>query len=156
MNSLELVRFLQNKEEHYPISDEFIEQYQQKDNGDKNSYITHAKNTGHIVDAKQHEPNQKWHLLESYYIERLIEEEEADFLIRGFNCPELLLWMAEAANVDKDIVKEASGYAKDKIDRLRKEIPSKSYSREAVQYMNKMLNEKYGKNLWVMIVEMIK
>ena len=40
MNNLELISFYFEKKEHYPISDEFIEGYQQKDEGTPFSYIT--------------------------------------------------------------------------------------------------------------------
>ena len=90
MKNIEWLSFYFDKKEHYPISDKFIEKYQQKDDG----YITYAKETGHLVDASLHEPNQKWHLFESYFICKLIEKEgDADFNIGSFKCPELLLWM---------------------------------------------------------------
>lgn len=75
MDSLRLVSFYFDKKEHYEISDEFIEHYQQKDDGSEKSYITYAKQTGHIIDATKHEPNQKWHLLESYFMRRLKKKE---------------------------------------------------------------------------------
>ena len=58
----EFTAFLQNKKEHYPLSDEFIERYQQTDGG----YIDTAKKLGLLVDKEQHEPNQKWHFFTSW------------------------------------------------------------------------------------------
>lgn len=150
------IKFFFDKKEHYPISDEFIEKYQQKDDGNKYSYITYAHNTGHVVDSKLHEPNQKWHLYESYFICKLIEKEgDLDFTMRGFKRPELLLWLAEAAEVEERFVREAATYASEKIDSIRRENPDGAYSSEAVKYMNDMFKEKYDETLWVKTVNKI-
>ena len=155
MKGLELVRFFVDKKEHYPISDGFIEGYQQRDDGSRNSYITFAHETEHLVDAKKHEPNQKWHLLEACYLCRLADNNNADMEIKGFKCPELLLWMAEAAGVKNELVIEAEKHARDRIDEIRSNNPDQKYSSEAVKYMDNKLKEKYGKNLWSMIIEEI-
>ena len=55
--------FFITKKEHYPISDGFIEKYQQKNDG----YIDLALQTGILVDKTQHSPNQKWHFFTSWY-----------------------------------------------------------------------------------------
>lgn len=154
MDKLNFLKTFWSKNEHYPISDKFIEEHQQKDDNNAGSYITYAKQTGHIVDAKMHEPNQKWHLLEAYFLGRLIDNNgEFDFIINGFKCPELLLWMAEAVGVENGIIEEASCFAKEKIEQIRKENPEKSYTAEAANYLNKKISEKYDKTLWVMICE---
>lgn len=152
MNMMKLIVFFQDKLEHYPISDSFIEDYQQLDNNDPNSYITYARETNHLVDPKKHAPNQKWHFLEAYCEVKINENKgKADFSVKGFKCPELLLWMAEAAGIDDDIIKEASSYAKEKIDCIRKDNPKSAYSNKAVSFMNKKLIEDYNKPLWKMI-----
>lgn len=94
--------FFITKDEHYPLSDEFVEKYQQKDGG----YIDYAKQLGMVVDKHQHLPNQKWHFFESWLI-RSIEDgsltwdESAKPRIYTYLlCPELLLWIYEAAGVD--------------------------------------------------------
>lgn len=156
MNNMEILAFFWGKKEHYPISDEFIEGYQQKDDGNPFSYITYAHNTGHIVESRLHEPNQKWHLLEAYFLCKLIDEKCVDFRIGSFKCPELLLWMAEAAGVDENIVIEASKIAKSRIDEMRKTKPDSPYSAEAVKYMNEVFKEKYKKTLWEMTINCIK
>lgn len=55
----EMADFLSQKKEHYPLSDEFIEKYQQDGGG----YIDYARQKGLVVDKTLHEPNQKWHFL---------------------------------------------------------------------------------------------
>ena len=53
--------FLLTKSAHYPLSDEFIEKYQQTSGG----YLDYAKELGKIVDKERHEPDQKWHFIDS-------------------------------------------------------------------------------------------
>lgn len=148
---IDLIKFYCNKNEHYPISDEFIKKYQQKPTGD--SYIDFAHDTGHTVSAEQYEPNQKWHLFESYISWKFKKNRKN---VGQFRCPELLLWMAEAAGIDDEIVTEAKEAAASEIDRIREEKPDGSYSAKAVDEMNAKMKEKYGKNLRDMIVEKIK
>ena len=146
---LDLIIFYFDKNEHYPISDEFIEGYQQKNGG----YITYAKKTGHIIYPKLKEPNQKWHLFESYCPYKLKDKKSTNFKIGTIKCPELLLWMAEAAGVASEYVKEASDYAKSKIDEIRNNSPEKSYSAAAVTYMNNKFKEQHNnQTLWDLIV----
>lgn len=157
MTNLEMLSFYFNKKEHYPISDEFIENYQQKDDGKDFSYITYAHETEHSIDPENHEPNQKWHLIESYFIYKLIKNNgDIDFGRGGFKSPELLLWMAEAAGVNECIVTDASAFAKKKIDEIRKNTPFSAYSAKSAEYMNKKIKEKYQKSLWSMTVEIIE
>lgn len=101
--------FFITKDEHYPLSDEFIEKYQQKDGG----YIDYAKELGLLVDKQQHAPNQKWHFFDSWLIRSIDDgsltwEESAKPRIYTYLlCPELLLWIYEAAGVDPSKVYEA-------------------------------------------------
>lgn len=150
---IDLIKFYCEKNEHYPISDEFMKKYQQKSGG----YIKFAHKTGHTVSAEQCEPNQKWHLFESY-ISRTFEEkcENVVVYISQLKCPELLLWMAEAAGIDDEIVTEAKEAAASEIDRIRKEKPDGSYSAEAGDKMNAKIRKKYGKSLRDMIAEKIE
>lgn len=153
MKILRLITFYYDKKEHYPISDEFIEKYQQKEGG----YITYAYETNHLIDASKHEPNQKWHLMESYFITKLIGNHgEINFSNGIFKCPELLLWMAEAAGVDEKIVNEASNYAKERINQIRKAEAETPFSKESVKYMDEKFREKYGKTLWDIIIARIR
>lgn len=153
INLIDLIKFYYDKEKHYPISDEFIKKYQQKSGG----YIKFARKTGHTVSAEQCEPNQKWHLFEAYISYRLkVNGGDAKARMGKLKCPELLLWMAEAAGIDDDIVTEAKEAAASEIDRIREEKPDSSYSAKAVDKMDAKMKEKYGKNLQYMIAEKVK
>ena len=61
--------YLLTKPAHYPLSDEFIEKYQQTSGG----YLDYAKEVGKIVDKERHEPDQKWHFIDSWLL-RSIED----------------------------------------------------------------------------------
>lgn len=152
---IDLIKLYCKKNEHYPISDEFMKKYQQK--ATRDSYIDFARETGHTVSAEQCEPNQKWHLFESY-ISRTFEEKCENVVvdIRKLKCPELLLWMAEAAGIDDEIVTEAKEAAASEIDRIREEKPNGSYSAKAVYKMDAKISEKYDKSLRDMIAEKVE
>jgi hypothetical protein len=105
--------FLQTKLEHYPLSDEFIERYQQTSGG----YIDNAKKAGLIVDKQMHEPNQKWHFFESWLYPSIDDgtltwdESAKSRVYSKLLCPELLLWIYEACGVDPNKVREAKKIA---------------------------------------------
>lgn len=100
------------KKEHYTLCDEFIKKYQQLSGG----YIEYARKVGKVIDRSLAEPNQKWHLLEAYYGYKEKEGKldlEAETTIWDINwqrggllCPELLLWIAEAAGCNIEIAKQ--------------------------------------------------
>ena len=106
----EMCIFYEHKNEHYPVSDEFIKKgYGQKQGG----YIRNARKAGYIIATDAAEPNQKWHLLKSYL---LVTDENVDAR-KCYNriiCPELLLWLGEAVGLD---VSEAARIAMEIIDR---------------------------------------
>lgn len=110
----DIEQFLKDKREHYPLSDEFIEKYQQTSGG----YIDLAKKTaGMVVDKEKHEPNQKWHFFDSWLYPSVEDgsltwEESAQNRVYGkLLCPELLLWIYEACGVDPVKVKAAKDVA---------------------------------------------
>lgn len=111
----QMVEYLLTKNEHYPLSDEFIERYQQNDGG----YIDKALKEGLLVDKLQHEPNQKWHFFESWFYPSLEEETISytdDAKSRVYNkllCPELLLWIYEACEVSPTKVRAAMKVAEE-------------------------------------------
>lgn len=113
--------YLQNKREHYPLSDEFIERYQQSSGG----YIDYARQLGLTVNKELHEPNQKWHFFTSWYEYKLNENtiSETD-LAKGkvwsnLACPELLLWIYEACDAPIEKIKKAKEVAeKGKVEGL--------------------------------------
>ena len=105
----EISDYLSTKKEHYPLSDEFIERYQQTSGG----YIQYAKQLGLTVDKELHLPDQKWHFFTSWIGQSLTEgtlsyEDDAKTRVyNGLLCPELLLWIYEASSVDPNKVREA-------------------------------------------------
>lgn len=111
MTIQDLINFYSEKEEHYPISDQFVKaEYGQK----KNGYINKAKKANKTISCEDAEPDQRWHFLESY-ASTLDAKADAKTAYRVV-CPELLLWMAEAAGVDSKIVAEAEQSARSIID----------------------------------------
>lgn len=107
----DLIKFYTEKEKHYPISDHFVKAgYGQK----KNGYIKKAKKTNKTINCENAEPDQRWHFLESY-ASKLDGKADAKTVYRVI-CPELLLWMAEAAGIDSKIVAEAEQSARVIID----------------------------------------
>lgn len=111
----DIADFLEDKNEHYPFSDEFVEKYQQEDGG----YIDNAKKAGLVVNKQLHEPNQKWHFFESWLYPSIEEgtlswEESAQSRVYSkLQCPELLLWIYEACEVDPSKVKMAKDKAEE-------------------------------------------
>ena len=108
----DMERFLLTKDEQYPITNEYVELYQQESGG----YISNALNAGLVVDKAQHLPSQKWHYFESW-LYATIEEgmswdaSASDRSYGKFSCPELLLWIIEATGVDTEKVIEAKNIA---------------------------------------------
>ncbi len=105
----EMAKFLEGKKEHYPLSDEFIEKYQQNGGG----YIDYAKKCGLEVDKQKHLPNQKWHFFSSWLQDCLDnntitwEDDAKKNIYNRLLCPELLLWIYEASDVAPEKVKKA-------------------------------------------------
>ena len=101
--------YLLTKSAHYPLSDEFIEKYQQTSGG----YLDYAKELGKIVDKERHEPDQKWHFIDSWLL-RSIEDSSLTWdesaenrVYKKLLCPELLLWIYEACEVNPSKVRQA-------------------------------------------------
>lgn len=108
----EWMKYLSDKSEHYPISDEFIKKHQQSPNS-KKGYIYYAWETNHTINRMIAEPNQKWHFFESYILRLLCNDkinldDSAEKIYRRIVCPELLLWIAEACGINVKLVKKAS------------------------------------------------
>ncbi|WP_313070245.1 hypothetical protein [Lacrimispora sp.] len=114
------MKLLEDKKEHYPISDEFIKNYQQSP-VNKNGYVYFAWETGREICRETAEPNQKWNFFESYIL-ILIEQgkiqldDDAGKCYKRLKCPELLLWIAEAVGIDSEIVYDAARKAREIID----------------------------------------
>lgn len=69
--------------------------------------------------------------------------------------PELLLWLAEAVGIEKVIIDKATNYAKEKIDEMRKNPDAGRFSAKATDFMNKKIEEEYGKSLREIIKEQL-
>lgn len=149
MKIREWMELLADKKEHYPVSDEFIKNYQQSPMN-KNGYVYYAWKKGHVICREIAEPNQKWHFFESY-ISILIEQgkiqldDDAGKCYKRLKCPELLLWIAEAVGIDSETVKEAARKAREIID-----ISTNGHLRNkaGIEIRNKMIpwNMIEGKN----------
>ena len=111
----EFATYLEDKKEHYPLSDEFIERYQQASGG----YIDTAKKNGVLVDKYQHSPNQKWHFMTSWYQVSLDDgslqktDSAKKRIYNGLKCPELLLWIFEAMGADNVKIRAAKKVAEE-------------------------------------------
>jgi hypothetical protein len=114
----EIIEYYKDKPEHLSISDCFVKAgYQQASGG----YIKYAAKVGKTIDFKIAEPDQRWHLIESYALRRLKKYKagvikDNVFRYHRLKCPELLLWMAEAAGVDKSTIQTAEQQARRLID----------------------------------------
>ena len=108
----DMERFLLTKDEQYPITNEYVELYQQASGG----YIDNAIKAGLVVDKAQHLPSQKWHYFDSWLYATIEEGMSWDASASSrsysnFACPELLLWIIEATGVDAAKVREAKDIA---------------------------------------------
>lgn len=105
----EMADYLLTKNAHYPFSDEFVEKYQQSGGG----YIDNAKKAGIEVDKQKHSPDQKWHFFESWLYPSIEDgslswdESAKSRIYSKLLCPELLLWIYEACEVDPEKVRAA-------------------------------------------------
>lgn len=105
----DIMFFYNHKKEHYPNTDRFISEceFGQQIGG---GYMDFARQTGHLIEKNSAEPNQKWHFLESYCLNK-IKNEGIGWLEKPvnrwvFKCPELMLWLVEAAGIEPQRVSE--------------------------------------------------
>jgi len=99
MNIQEIKNFYE-KLEHAPceLTKKLIKAGYQQPSGGYISYAKKNKEKGIIVDFREAEPNQWWHLIKSYCDNRSIDSK----FTKNIQCGELIFWMAEVANcVDK-------------------------------------------------------
>lgn len=118
MTVKEVIEFFSGRKEHYEISDDFIKSgYQQNKNS---GYMDDARKGGLEINADKAEPNQKWHFVENYLKVKIAEgtlkdDDDASKCYKCI-CPELVLWIAEAAGIDKAKVEAVANEAKRIID----------------------------------------
>lgn len=75
----------------------------------KGGYFDVAYKNDVLILKKEAEPSQKWHLIFSYYngkIENNFNMQSEANLYR-IMCPQLMLWIAEIAGLNKDVLKSA-------------------------------------------------
>lgn len=133
----EFCDFFKNKNPHYQKSDDFvIKGYGQKSGG----YIECAECKKIEIDSEKAEPNQQWHLLKSYYREKN-GKKDAKHCYRYLLCPELLLWIAEAAGFD---ITEVAEEAKQIIDNKEKGARNKAGRKIKEKITWEKLEDKIG------------
>jgi len=112
---LDVAKYLYRQKEHYPLSDEFMERYQQNSGG----YLDYAKEINYQIDKYQFEPNQKFHFFTSWLDQCVMEDPsilQQDGKRRVYTnilCPELLLWTMEACNAPHEKLLAALKVAED-------------------------------------------
>lgn len=133
MELQELMSKYKDKEPNYFFTKKFIQEGYQQDlinteNGDKykrkyNGYIYNAReaikkgNKEIKINYREAEPNQKWHFFDSYIKGNNIDvTQSAKKVYNRLLCPELLLWIIEAAGINKESVQKVYKKAKEIID----------------------------------------
>ena len=141
----EFIEYCRQQEDKPKYTTEFIKQFQQINSGN-GTYLHEAIVQGKKIYKCDGEPNQKWHLLESWY--EYNKEKISDKTITawcGLRCPELLLWIAEVSG------------QKEKVKRVVEEIFKNSIyeenDREARRNMVKYIKKEIR---WTEIVSFIK
>jgi len=112
----EFIKYCEKQEEKPQNTTEFIKTYQQQNSG-KGTYLHNAIVEGKMIYKCEGEPNQKWHLINSWYSDR--KDDISEKCVRawcGLQCPELMIWIAEVSGqkdkvekVVKHILKDEAG-----------------------------------------------
>lgn len=117
-----LRNYLETAKEKYPISTEFTKNYQQSP-ANKNGYVYYAWEHGLSICKKTADPSQKWHFLEAYTgllladpSNNITQSTDARIIYNRIRCPELLLWLAEAAGIKPEKVQKCAAAAKEIIN----------------------------------------
>ena len=146
MTFKDLIAFCETKKEHYTITKKFImDGYRQESGG----YIDCAICQEKSIDPNAGEPNQRWHFINyaSFQHNAVTLNKKSDKFCYGrIQCPEMLLWFAEAVLGDNaEIVRKAAENAKNIIDsvearartdagyKIRKDIPWETLEKEIVK-----------------------
>lgn len=108
MKYKDFIKYFENKEEKPAFTNSFIKEYQQTNSG-KGTYLHEAIIQGKMIYKSMGEPNQKWHLTESWYRCKIKDNPAfADMEVRswcGLSCPELMLWIAEVCGQKEKVEK---------------------------------------------------
>jgi len=172
----ELVMFYAKANKECKLTEEFMENYRQKDGGyielakafmfyralKETQLLEELKKLGVNIeelnvfnpgfDEDQSEPNQEWHLFISYYAYKIWEsglnwDDTVEFWDKGkgLKCPELLLWLAEAAGCDDCDIAKAKKVAedlckekkrKDAPDRIKEIIPRDEINKKIKEHLS--------------------
>ena len=111
MTNQQVYEYISGLSEHKEDCDYFADQYVKDGYGQvKGGYFAIAKKTdGVVILQEEAEPSQKWHMIDSYYkgkIESGFDMQTPASLGR-IMCPQLMLWIAEIAGLDRDILVRA-------------------------------------------------
>lgn len=152
MKYKEFIDCYRNKEEKPKHTNRFIKNFQQTNSG-KRTYLNEAILQGKMIYKKEGEPNQKWHLINSWYENKVkenrnFENQEVCAWCR-LSCPELMLWIAEVSGQQEKVKSLVDMFERTLIidgnvknDResrseMVKEIKKKIKWQEIIDYINK-------------------
>lgn len=124
MTNQELYDYIQdNIEPHLEIGDYIADEYVKAGYGQvRGGYFDEAYQNDVVILKKAAEPSQKWHLIDSYYA---LKQKSSNFNmdtkanLGRIMCPQLMLWIAEIAGLDKELVINAKKLAMDYEDEHR-------------------------------------
>lgn len=89
------------------IADEYVKEGYGQTEGE---YFNYAKKNKIDINPSVAEPNQKWHLLVSYYDYKVKFKKfnmNTSSSLERIYCPQLMLWIAEVAGLNIEALKEA-------------------------------------------------
>lgn len=117
MTNQQVYEYISGLSEHKMDCDYFADQYVKDGYGQvKGGYFAIAKKTdGVVISQEEAEPNQKWHMIDSYYkgkIENGFDMQTPATLGR-IMCPQLMLWIAEIAGLKEPYLEKAISEAID-------------------------------------------
>ena len=150
MNIQEIKNFYEKKEDApCKLTQKLIRAGYQQTSGGYIRYAKKNKGNGIIVDFREAEPNQWWHLIKSYCDNRDLDSE----FTKRIQCGELIFWMAEVANC----VDEAKlGKLVDDIIASGKPIHVKNEKKPNVIYDRRKWNREIQKLCFDRIVEVVE
>lgn len=100
---------------HLEIGDYIADEYVKEGYGQvRGGYYDVAYKNNVVILKETAEPSQKWHLIDSYYA---LKQKNGNFNMHtnanlsGIMCPQLMLWIAEIAGLNKELIKTAKDLA---------------------------------------------
>ena len=116
MTSQEIYNYIkENIEDHLPVGDYIADEYVKAGYGQvRGGYFEVAYKKDVVILKKTADPSQKWHLLNSYYDEKMKDNTfnmQAPAKLNRLMCPQLMMWIAEIAGLDRNILQNAMNAA---------------------------------------------